>query len=547
MPNRAIRGVARDSSGNAVASPTVTAYLAGTSTLASVFDSAAVAKANPFTGDADGEWEFYVDDATSVKVKVEATGFTTWEKDNIAVAVTEHADLTGLTAGDPHTQYLLLAGRAGQTVADAVAFTSLTTASGPVFNVKHPTFGATGNGSTDDAAAINAAIVAALAAGGGEVYFPPGVYSINSTIVLKKGVVLAGYYHGVSTDAAVKGSTIRAGANLTNMIETNLVTAEEVFGIRHLLIDGNKANVTVTTGLKLFGRKIRLDSVDVDNVSGTGVHFVRSNGAELCWVNWMTNCHVRRCDTRGILQESTDSWFHNNYFSNNPLNEEKCSGGNSWTGNHFDNASTCGMRWISDDRGTAGVLNPKNRIVGNYVDICTIGMQFTSYDGSTKYNWCHSFEGNIFRDCDVDLDIEDAVKIHVVGSVHTPGTGTLTGIRFTDCSGGLVSDCQFRNATYTAFFSGRPANVSVRNCYAGSFAAAELRSEASGTAVLLAGNTTVVVTHGLFGTPAVVQLTGISAGAVFFASAAGATTFTINVAASAGADRSIYWTAWMST
>src|SRR5487761_2051404 len=59
------------------------------------------------------------------------------------------------------------------------------------FNVK--AYGATGNGTTDDSAAINAAITAAIgtqtpgtavAGAGGIVYFPPGVYIIGSTITL---------------------------------------------------------------------------------------------------------------------------------------------------------------------------------------------------------------------------------------------------------------------------------------------------------------------------------------------------------------------------
>src|SRR5258706_5157285 len=44
----------------------------------------------------------------------------------------------------------------------------------PVFNVK--TFGAKGNGLTDDYPAINAAITAVSAAGGGTLYFPAGTY-----------------------------------------------------------------------------------------------------------------------------------------------------------------------------------------------------------------------------------------------------------------------------------------------------------------------------------------------------------------------------------
>ena len=53
-------------------------------------------------------------------------------------------------------------------------------------------FGATGNGSTDDTAAIQAAITAAHAAGGGVVLVPEGTYVINSTLNMAVGVTLQG-------------------------------------------------------------------------------------------------------------------------------------------------------------------------------------------------------------------------------------------------------------------------------------------------------------------------------------------------------------------
>jgi len=54
--------------------------------------------------------------------------------------------------------------------------------SGGTFNVKN--YGATGDGTTDDAAAIQAAINAASSAGGGIVFFPQGVYKCNSLLDL---------------------------------------------------------------------------------------------------------------------------------------------------------------------------------------------------------------------------------------------------------------------------------------------------------------------------------------------------------------------------
>jgi hypothetical protein len=50
----------------------------------------------------------------------------------------------------------------------------------PVFNIKDPAYGAAGDGVADDTAAIQAAINAAGAAGGGRVYIPSGTYKLNT-------------------------------------------------------------------------------------------------------------------------------------------------------------------------------------------------------------------------------------------------------------------------------------------------------------------------------------------------------------------------------
>jgi parallel beta-helix repeat protein len=59
-----------------------------------------------------------------------------------------------------------------------------------VVNVKD--YGAVGNGVTDDYAAIQAAINAVYAAGGGTIYFPAGTYALASPVLLKSYVRLQG-------------------------------------------------------------------------------------------------------------------------------------------------------------------------------------------------------------------------------------------------------------------------------------------------------------------------------------------------------------------
>lgn len=59
---------------------------------------------------------------------------------------------------------------------------------GLFYNVKSPKYGAKGDGTTDDTAAIQAAHDAALHAGGGIVVFPPGIYNVATTLTWNVGV-----------------------------------------------------------------------------------------------------------------------------------------------------------------------------------------------------------------------------------------------------------------------------------------------------------------------------------------------------------------------
>ena len=82
---------------------------------------------------------------------------------------------------------------------DVLTPQALNARSGLVFNVQDPEFGAVGDGVTDDAAAIQAAIDAASTAGGGSVFFPSGVHNVESTINLASRVDLIGAGAGRST------------------------------------------------------------------------------------------------------------------------------------------------------------------------------------------------------------------------------------------------------------------------------------------------------------------------------------------------------------
>lgn len=86
---------------------------------------------------------------------------------------------------------------------------------GVFYNVKNTTYGAKGDGTTDDAGAIQLAINAAEAAGGGVVIVPSGTYNISTALVIDSaGVTLQGIGDPMirSTVANANGITVTSAA-----------------------------------------------------------------------------------------------------------------------------------------------------------------------------------------------------------------------------------------------------------------------------------------------------------------------------------------------
>ena len=108
---------------------------------------------------------------------------------------------------------------------------------GQVFNVK--AYGAKGDNSTDDTAAIQAAMDAATS--GGVVYFPRGTYLVSAALTVSYSVTLLGDGVGVSV-IFVKASSVTITS--TSFV---LITFDGTdVGIDGLTIDGNSTNQTIT-------------------------------------------------------------------------------------------------------------------------------------------------------------------------------------------------------------------------------------------------------------------------------------------------------------
>lgn len=141
--------------------------------------------------------------------------------------------------------------------------------------------GATGNGFTDDTAAVQAAITAA-SAGGAPVYLPPGTFIINSPLIINAdNVRLLG--SGYAT-------VIKAGAGFPNSSPLIQVQGpggsnfRQGFAAEHLRIDGN--NKTGIIGMELVSTyHALLQHVWIQRCVGKGLYLNGTNTAFGAYTN----------------------------------------------------------------------------------------------------------------------------------------------------------------------------------------------------------------------------------------------------------------------
>lgn len=105
----------------------------------------------------------------------------------------------------------------------------------PLMDVRHPDFGAVGDGVTDDTAAIQAAIDAAYTAGGGVIYFPAGTYLVSGLTKTYGAGYIPLIFRGVGNWASrIKASGTDPVFHLTATGNMNVFPAFE-----NLSIDGS--------------------------------------------------------------------------------------------------------------------------------------------------------------------------------------------------------------------------------------------------------------------------------------------------------------------
>lgn len=160
----------------------------------------------------------------------------------------------------------------------------------PFLNVKSEPYNATGLGVANDSVAIQAAIDDANAAGGGTVYFPPGIYLCN--IILKQNVTLTGTLGGNPTWGAGGAPTILQQAVAGAVIDTP-AGATVSMGIYDLSIIGAGAGVA-GKGIRFRNvAKSQIKRVTLDNFADEGL-LVEAGGASVFEDILALNCVLNR-------------------------------------------------------------------------------------------------------------------------------------------------------------------------------------------------------------------------------------------------------------
>jgi polygalacturonase len=160
-----------------------------------------------------------------------------------------------------------------------------------VYSVKTD-YSAAGNGSTNDATAIQNALTAAGAAGGGIVYLPPGTYLVNKYLLIPSNVTLLGAGMGISIIKS-GGSALRTSGGVApdgggySILQATGVTRTNIT-IQDLTVDGNES--ADRTALAASGVRLNSYLVDMRTVSGLRILRVATRNT------WTYNMVPFNCD-----------------------------------------------------------------------------------------------------------------------------------------------------------------------------------------------------------------------------------------------------------
>ncbi|KTE23153.1 MULTISPECIES: glycosyl hydrolase family 28-related protein [unclassified Sphingopyxis] len=296
--------------------------------------------------------------------------------------------------------------------------------------VTDPPYNAKGDGSTDDLAAIEAAIAAAPV--NGTLTFPAGVYIVSDTVdIARNDLTIVGYGAVLKAKASTSFEYVLYGTGISNV------------KIRGLTIDANQANRTSGQNVRYVGAYISLstDCEYIECVGKNALGYSSSPGIGLSFGGG-TRCHAKNCtavDCGGTSGTNAADGF---YVSGDNCTIANCTAESCTdTGMVIENGNNSGIIG-----GTAKNCNAAFAI--------TNATNFTKrgnfIKGCTAIDWNSSVTGGVQIGCFGTGDLLDtSVDVTLVVVTGGKGTGPAVNVRKTSTGkvDGLTIDAIINGAS----------------------------------------------------------------------------------------------------
>lgn len=244
---------------------------------------------------------------------------------NIASVVTAASNVAAIIAA-PAAASSASASASAASSSAAAALVYKNIAMGITINVQDPAYGATGDGVTNDTAAIQAAINYAETVGG-RVYFPDGQYAFTSLTVDSNYVSLqgAGRYSSILVCTSATGGLLFTGASLA------------LCGVSDL---GFLQSVDCTSATTALLKAVGVLNFYVEDCYFNGYYGANNYAHNLVWLAG-TNVHLKECagvggKTYGVLLTGGNDYyvdgcsFNQTSSTGRPLLVESVSAGAAW-------------------------------------------------------------------------------------------------------------------------------------------------------------------------------------------------------------------------
>lgn len=336
----------------------------------------------------------------------------------------------------------------------------------PWFNVTDAAYGATGDGTTDDTAAINAAIADINSAGCGVLYFPCGTYKVTSglTAITVPCFVMGDGGHG-QEDGSDSLSSIACTSQTAVVFTTTSpnVSFRDISGVNTFagtpsagaFIKATDSRRALYSGVYVLGF---YDNIDIENSAGFGD-------------SWrMTGCHIEGPVRYGLRMRATntpdagdcaisDSWFGTHSYDADAAIRIESGGGVKITNSKINMNAAASKRFAYGiDLAVANAVTTSVFLVStmSIENIRTAGIHMTT-TGSGE--WGRMSLSNLQIGCygstgsyAIDIAAASSAKIYDVILDNITATG-LVGHTVTAIRAQNVTTLQY-GAIYTTNFTG---------------------------------------------------------------------------------------------